>query len=533
MQAGRRPCYPGDCLLTCLVRPAKLGRIPEEVIPMHSHKIEHRQPRMNRASAFRPAWGLLALLLGLLLLTACAEGGNPFLALAAGEPLISAAEGEVSLKPADGGDDWSATRQGQAISAGDSLRTGPAGRAWLTFGGDSRLFLGPDTEVTIRALESSSEPKRRMVRLEQRRGETRHVVAEEEDADVLYEVTTPAAVIVADDAVFSIWLPAAAEGEAASARVTVSQGLALSQSGGQSYPLSAGKTLLLSAGQTPPIANFLVFGQGTVTQMGGVWIVAGRSFSVHAGTAIPAGIEVGDEVYVQGHLTPEGELVADRIIPLPAALLLPALAERDDFDLPAELEAGQECVTVVAAAADVGEDHIVLHNGTRLDLAEAEEIEGEVAPLSLLRITTCLRDGQPVTTIRVLEPAEDDERDDSGEDKALLCHIPPGNPANAHTISVGEAAVSAHLAHGDIAGACDLDPLDEADDAADDRDDVDAEDDANENGGDDDEDNAGAGQAQVTLCHRPPGNPANAHTISVGEAAVSAHLAHGDIAGAC
>jgi hypothetical protein len=35
-----------------------------------------------------------------------------------------------------------------------------------------------------------------------------------------------------------------------------------------------------------------------------------------------------------------------------------------------------------------------------------------------------------------------------------LCHIPPGNPGNAQTIEVGQAAVPAHLAHGDLSGEC-------------------------------------------------------------------------------
>jgi hypothetical protein len=45
--------------------------------------------------------------------------------------------------------------------------------------------------------------------------------------------------------------------------------------------------------------------------------------------------------------------------------------------------------------------------------------------------------------------------------KVVLCHVPPGNPANAHTILVGEAAISAHpprdctVADKCVAGFCD------------------------------------------------------------------------------
>jgi hypothetical protein len=38
--------------------------------------------------------------------------------------------------------------------------------------------------------------------------------------------------------------------------------------------------------------------------------------------------------------------------------------------------------------------------------------------------------------------------------KVTICHLPPGNPENAHTLSVGAPAVKAHLAHGDYLGAC-------------------------------------------------------------------------------
>ena len=42
----------------------------------------------------------------------------------------------------------------------------------------------------------------------------------------------------------------------------------------------------------------------------------------------------------------------------------------------------------------------------------------------------------------------------SGNQKVEMCHIPPGNPGNAHTICIAPAAVPAHLAHGCLLGDC-------------------------------------------------------------------------------
>jgi hypothetical protein len=45
------------------------------------------------------------------------------------------------------------------------------------------------------------------------------------------------------------------------------------------------------------------------------------------------------------------------------------------------------------------------------------------------------------------------------EGKVDICHIPPGNPANAHTINVSVNAIPAHLAHGDFLGSCEAPPV--------------------------------------------------------------------------
>ena len=49
----------------------------------------------------------------------------------------------------------------------------------------------------------------------------------------------------------------------------------------------------------------------------------------------------------------------------------------------------------------------------------------------------------------------------------------------------------------------------------------------------DSDEGAGDKQGKVTICHVPPGNPANEHTITVSPSAVDAHLRHGDYRGPC
>ncbi len=55
---------------------------------------------------------------------------------------------------------------------------------------------------------------------------------------------------------------------------------------------------------------------------------------------------------------------------------------------------------------------------------------------------------------------EDDEDDDDTpgtpplSGKMTICHIPPGNPENSHTLEIDGSAWPAHEAHGDTLGAC-------------------------------------------------------------------------------
>jgi hypothetical protein len=42
----------------------------------------------------------------------------------------------------------------------------------------------------------------------------------------------------------------------------------------------------------------------------------------------------------------------------------------------------------------------------------------------------------------------------SKDSKVTICHVPPGNPSNVHSITISKNALKAHLAHGDFFGNC-------------------------------------------------------------------------------
>jgi hypothetical protein len=52
------------------------------------------------------------------------------------------------------------------------------------------------------------------------------------------------------------------------------------------------------------------------------------------------------------------------------------------------------------------------------------------------------------------ECVEDQDPCECVNGRVTLCHVPPGNLANARTITVGCAARDKHLAHGDVCGPC-------------------------------------------------------------------------------
>lgn len=177
------------------------------------------------------------------------------------------------------------------------------------------------------------------------------------------------------------------------------------------------------------------------------WVVGGVTLTVDSRTKIEGDVEVGDLVTVKGNLSPDGAVLAKKITLV--------------------AEAGG-CSTLIAAVTGVTSDTITLDDGQTITLTVDITVTGDIEVSSVVEIRLCVgEDGQLiVVSITVLvEPSEPTPTPEvtptisAGEgEQVTICHIPPGNPGKAKTITVGAGAVPSHLAHGDTLGPCPPNP---------------------------------------------------------------------------
>lgn len=83
--------------------------------------------------------------------------------------------------------------------------------------------------------------------------------------------------------------------------------------------------------------------------------------------------------------------------------------------------------------------------------------------VSLTQTATGASGEVSMTLQRVAGVRVEDMDDEDDDHKVEICHVPPGNPANAHTLEVDMSAIPAHLGHGDGLGECDDDDEEEED----------------------------------------------------------------------
>jgi hypothetical protein len=169
------------------------------------------------------------------------------------------------------------------------------------------------------------------------------------------------------------------------------------------------------------------------------WNVGGISLTVDERTTIKGEIVLGEMVKVSGWILTDGAWLATEI-------------------KHTGLHLGQGCFTVSGVVQSINGDQILLTDGQTLVLTEGVVVDGEILPASLVRYQLCVdAQGQnTLVSIRVVYQLEYLPQDG----KAVICHIPPGNSGNRHTIEVSQSDVPAHLGHGDTEGPCASEKMD-------------------------------------------------------------------------
>jgi riboflavin synthase alpha subunit len=244
-------------------------------------------------------------------------------AAAPGSAVVAEVRGIVELQTDAG--QWRSVSNGQALSAGQQLRTRDLSGAALRFYDGSQTQLGPATEVVIEELNAPTSGPRTIL-LTQLSGSTDHQVAHSGDPASRYEVHTPNGDSLARGTRFHVSVSPALV-----TRVDVAEGIVAVINADVTVQVTAGQVTTISPGAPPAPPSFYVSGEGVVTQMGEVWRIGGLDFRTTNATVIVGNPQLGDRVAVNGHLAPDGTRLADVIV-----LLSRALQNRFEFSGPVE-----------------------------------------------------------------------------------------------------------------------------------------------------------------------------------------------------
>jgi hypothetical protein len=258
---------------------------------------------------------------------------------------------------------WVAAKAGQTLSAGKRLRTGSLSSATLVFYDGSRTQLGPDTEISIDALDARTAGPR-LIQLTQWTGDSQHDVAHSDDPASIYEVRTPSGTGAAKGTSFHVLVTALF------ARFEVDEGAVAIVNLNVTVVVIAGQTTTVPSGEAPGEPVFHVSGEGEVLQTGSSWNIAGQVFLTDGDTVITGDPQVGDWVAVEGHLLPDGTRLADRITLL-------RRAEKNKFSFTGIVDAiGSETWTISGLTVHV-DSLTTIENG--LEVGDAVEVVGGVA----------------------------------------------------------------------------------------------------------------------------------------------------------
>lgn len=256
--------------------------------------------------------------------------------------VLNNVRGFINVQRGDGG--WEIAEAGTAVSKGGRIKTGALSSATLLFYDGSEIFLGPDTEITLDEIDAPRPPSPRTIMVNQATGSTDHEVAQSGNAVSTYKVITPFGVGEAKGTTFTVFV------SLLFARFDVDEGAVAVTNLEITIIVLAGESSTVRQGQTPEEPVFRVVGEGEITAIGDSWVISGQSFVVDSSTIIVGDPQVGDWVYVEGRLLPDGTKLADKII------LLRRAAENSFKTIGTVEEIGEELWIIAGHEITITED---------------------------------------------------------------------------------------------------------------------------------------------------------------------------------
>ncbi len=495
--------------------------------------------------------------------------GSMFLQSRSGVDLVTLADltGLVEVAPSDEAGQWMIARSGGKLTAGDRIRTGDSGGVELLYPDGSVTSIGPNSILVLEKVLAGRGGRHILVSLEQ--GESTHNVVTDVRPEAEFIVHTPGGFATVQGTLFQVLVD-----RLGTARFLVSNGKILVEGADQRVTIAAGQVTSLSPGEGPTPPAFQFSGQGKIMQISGTtWTISGLPVTVIDQTVQVGDPSPGDYVAVVGRLLSGDLWLADQLTVISkgeaffqftgpvevisedtwqiggvvvivndgtridASLGLGSMTRvsfvvlsdgsrlalviegldgdpvEDDANLVfiPELQVGQGCqlnyefeanlvnrgdtqvagvnligvvvqgeeyilslditpseIDFIPVGSEVVINAVLILNPEWLTPPSGAEVEvwiyafdessgsDEGSPRWRLVIPgQCATPTPTATSTPTPTPTPTPEPSPlAGENKVTICHIPPGNPGNAHTLSIDSSAVPAHLGHGDTLGPC-------------------------------------------------------------------------------
>lgn len=274
---------------------------------------------------------------------------------------------------------WTVVDGETAVSQGDQIRTGALSGAQVIFQDGSRTSLGSDTTIALKELDFQSG--NRIVALSQSIGESRHEVAPSGAENSTYSVHTPGGSGEARSTIFQVMIT-----PDRTAHFTVEDGSVAVTGLEETVVVETGQVSTIYADEPPTEPALRISGEGTVTQTGDTWIIAGQSFSIHENTFIIGSPQIGDLVHVEGRLLADNTRLADLIVLLRAS---PA----NQFTLTGLVEAMEDETWTVA--------------GQDIEIGGSDEIDPGIQVGGQVRVEGVILEGGALQAERIVLYDED------------------------------------------------------------------------------------------------------------------------------